>query len=141
MSTATAQSESTAGNTGQVELTEIRTVAARLVELWTAGRNLDAMRALYSADIVSVEGDGSETVGRTAVIQKSERWADDNAVGSRAVRGPFFNAADDTRGRFAVVFDETVTRRATGETTRLEEVGVYTVEDGKIAREEFFLVS
>ena len=41
-------------------------------------------------------------------------------------------------GQFAVHFTFEVTPKATGKRTTLEEVGVYTVKDDKITREQFF---
>jgi hypothetical protein len=46
-----------------------------------------------SAGRVSVEGSGEETVGQTAVIQKSERWVAVNTIESQTLRGPFFSGA------------------------------------------------
>ena len=40
--------------------------------------------------------------------------------------------------RFALIFDMDVTNRETGQRMQMREVGLYTVADGKIVREEFF---
>lgn len=40
--------------------------------------------------------------------------------------------------RFAMVFDLDVTAKADGRRTRMREVGLYTVRDGKIAEERCF---
>ena len=53
-------------------------------------------------------------------------------VHSFDVHGPF--VAHD---RFVVQFDADVTNKQSKERTQLSEVGVYTVKDGKIVREEF----
>jgi hypothetical protein len=50
--------------------------------------------------------------------------------GGEKVRGPFFNGPN----QFAVE----VTPKATGQRITLEEVGVYTVKDDQITREQFF---
>ena len=113
----------------------VQSVAERFVELVNQGKNFDVMRTMYAPDIVSVEGDGHETVGQQPVIKKSEEWVSDKSFDFQAVRGPFFNGP----GQFAVHFTFEVTRKATGERQTLEEVGVYTVNDaGKITREQFF---
>jgi hypothetical protein len=112
----------------------LQTVAAKFVELCSQGKNFDVMRTMYDPEIVSVEGDGTETRGQMPVIQKSERWAAANEIHGAKVRGPFFNGSND----FAVTFSFEVTRKATGERQSLEEVGVYTVKGDKITRERFF---
>jgi hypothetical protein len=112
----------------------IHTVAKQFVEMCNQGKNFDVMRTMYDPNIVSVEGDGSETAGQQQVIQKSERWGAENTIHGEKVRGPYFNGP----GEFAVHFTFEVTPKATGKRVTLEEVGVYTVKGDKITREEFF---
>src|SRR5262245_23838457 len=112
----------------------LEAIARRFVELCNKGQNFDVMRTMYAADIVSVEGDGSETAGQGPVIRKSEQWVAGNRIDAQKLRGPFLNGAD----QFAIHFVHDVTRKATGERATLEEVGVYTVKGDKIAREQFF---
>jgi hypothetical protein len=90
---------------------------------------------MYAESIVSVEASGEETVGKTPVIQKSERWVSDKSFDGEKVRGPYFNGPN----QFAVHFTLQVTPKATGKQITLEEVGVYTVnKEDKITREQFF---
>lgn len=113
----------------------VQTVAERFVELVNQGKNFDVMRTLYAPDIVSVEGDGTETAGQQRVIEKSERWVADKSFDFQAVRGPFYNGDS----QFAVHFVHKVTPKATGQQVTLEEVAVYTVNgDDRITREQFF---
>jgi len=91
---------------------------------------------MYAPDIVSVEGDGKETAGQGPVIKKSEDWAGVNTFHGETVAGPFFNGANPDQ--FVVFFTLDVTPKATGHRTTLEEVGVYTVKNDKITREQFF---
>ena len=112
----------------------LQTVARQFVELCNQGKNFDVMRTMYAPDIVSVEGDGKETAGQTPVIHKSEVWGANNTIHSETVRGPFFNGPN----QFAVHSTFEVTPKATGKRITLEEVGVYTVADDKITREQFF---
>ena len=109
-------------------------VARKFVELCNQGKNFDVMRTMYAPDIVSVEGDGAETKGQSPVIKKSEIWQGENEIHSEKVRGPFFNGDN----QFSVHFTFEVTRKATGENATLEGVGVYTVKDDKITREQFY---
>lgn len=116
-------------------------VADQLVALCRAARNLEAVDTLLSADVVSVEATGNETMpavmtGRDAVRGKTEWWIQNHVVHSAEARGPFPHG-----DRFAVVFDYVVTPKVgpmAGKKIRMEEVALYTVTDGKITREEFF---
>jgi SnoaL-like domain len=117
----------------------VRTVATKFMELCRAGKNFEVMRTMYAPEMVSVEGDGKETIGQQAVIRKSEIWRANNTIRSDKLRGPFFcGDANASSGRFAVFFTTDITRNATGERVTLEEVGLYTVKDDKITREEFY---
>jgi SnoaL-like domain len=122
-------------NSFRKELTmSIQTVARKFVEMCNQGKNFDVMETMYAPTIVSVEGAGEETVGKTPVIQKSEGWQANNTIGGEKVHGPFFNGPN----QFAVHFTFEVTPKATGQRITLEEVGVYAVKDDKIRREQFF---
>src|SRR4051794_40144879 len=113
----------------------VQTVAKQFVDLCNQGKNFDVMRTMYAPGIVSVEGNGTETVGQQPVIKKSEDWGADKSFDFQAIRGPFFNGAN----QFAVHYTHKVTPKATGKQITLEEVAVYTVnKDDKITREQFF---
>ena len=112
----------------------IQTVARKFVELCSQGKNFDVMETMYAPTIVSVEGGGEETAGQQPVIQKSRVWQGNNTIHGEKVRGPYFNGPN----QFAVHFTFEVTPKATGQRITLEEVGVYTVKDAKITREQFF---
>ena len=114
-------------------------VGARLCELCGEGRNLDAINELYSDDVVSVEAAEGEGFPRTmtgidAVRGKNQWWYENHEVHAGDVKGPF-NHGDD---QFAVMFTMDVTQKASGQRFNMNEVGVYTVQDGKVAKEEFF---
>lgn len=116
-------------------------VANQLVALCRAGRNIEAVETLLSPDVVSVEATGDETMpavmnGRDAVRGKNEWWVNNHKVHSARVKGPYPNG-----DRFAVIFDFEVTPAVgpmAGKRMRMEEVAIYTVADGKVAREEFY---
>jgi len=114
----------------------VRSVAKQFVDLCRVGKNFDVMRTLYSPTIVSVEGDGKETVGQGPVIKKSEDWGGDKTFHGETVAGPFFNGANPDQ--FVVYFTFDITPKATGKRMTVDEVGVYTVKDDKITREQFF---
>ena len=114
----------------------LRSVATRFVELCRQGKNFDVMRTMYDPGIVSVEGDGKETAGQGPVIKKSEDWASDKTFHGETVAGPFYNSA--APDQFVVYFTLDITPKATGKRITIDEVGVYTVKNDKITREQFF---
>jgi hypothetical protein len=114
------------------------TIAEELVELCRAGRNLDAIKKLYSPKIVSVESVGSETMpaemtGLEAVRGKNEWWYANNEIHSNTVRGPFVGDQ-----QFVVQYDWDVTFKPTGQRSAMTELALYTVKDGKIVHERFY---
>jgi hypothetical protein len=93
---------------------------------------------LFSPDAVSVEAwvpPGAERIatGLPAIRAKGEAWGRDHEVHKAEVSGPFPH--DD---RFAVYFDFEVTNKPSNRRISMQEVGLFTVENGKIVREEFF---
>ena len=112
-------------------------VAKKVVELCRKQAWKEAVDTLYADNIVSVEahamGGGSpETHGIEGVQKKVDWWTNTMEVHSFKVQGPF--VAHD---RFAVQFDVDVTDKNSNKRFQMSEVGVYTVKDGKIVREEF----
>ena len=112
-------------------------VATRLVELCRNGEWRKALDELYAKDIVSVEAHKMENMpaemrGIDQVRGKTDWWEKNMEVHSAKVSGPF--VARDT---FVVQFDIDVTDKASKKRMQMSEVGVYTVKDGKVAREEF----
>ncbi len=114
----------------------LQSVAEKFVDLCRQGKNFDVMETLYSPDIVSVEGDGKETAAQGPVIKKSKDWVSDKTFNGETVAGPFYNGANPDQ--FVVYFTLDITPKATGKRITLEEVGVYTVKNDKITREQFF---
>jgi len=116
-------------------------IATQLVALCRAGRNIEAVDALLSDNVVSVEARGDETMpaemtGRDTIRGKNEWWVNNHKIHNASVKGPYPNG-----DRFAVIFNfdvTPVTGPMAGQRMRMEEVALYTVADGKITREEFF---
>lgn len=118
---------------------DTKAVAEKLVEYCRAGRNADAIKELYSDDIVSVEARGDETMpaemrGIDAIRGKNQWWSENHEVHGAEIEGPMFNGDD----KFAVIFDYDITVKQSGERTKMREVARYTVKDGKIVHEEFY---
>ncbi len=112
-------------------------VATKLVEHCRSGEWMKAVDDLYSKDIVSVEprameGMPAEMRGIDQVRGKSEWWEKSMEVHSAKVTWPF--VARDT---FVVQFDVDVTDKTSKKRMQMSEVGIYTVKDGKVEREEF----
>lgn len=112
-------------------------VAKKLVELCHAGQFEEATRTLYGQDIVSVEahamGDMPAVAeGFDAVWAKTEWWVKNHEVHSTKATGPFV-----ANEKFVVRFDIDVTNKPSGKRFQGSEVGIYTVKDGKVVREEF----
>jgi hypothetical protein len=112
-------------------------VAKKVVELVRKQAWHEALDTLYDKDIVSVEahvmGGGSpESRGIEAVRKKTDWWLENMQVHSFTANGPFVG-----HDRFAVQYDADVTDKNSKKRMQLSEVGVYTVKNGKIVREEF----
>ncbi len=98
---------------------------------------MQALEELYADDIVSVEpmelgGLPRELHGKDAVRAKNKWWFDVNELHSGTVTGPFLSP-----DRFSVIFSLDWTVKATGERRHFDEIAVYTVDGGRISREEF----
>jgi hypothetical protein len=112
-------------------------IAKKVVELTRKQAWYEALDTLYDDDIVSVEafnmGGGSpETRGKEGVRGKIDWWVNATEVHSFNANEPF--VAHD---RFVVQYDADVTDKNSKQRRKLSEVGVYTVKNGKIVREEF----
>jgi SnoaL-like domain len=112
-------------------------VATKLAEYCRNGEWMKAVDELYDKDIVSIEPHAMENMpaemrGIDQVRGKTEWWENNFDVHSAKIGGPF--VARDT---FVVQFDVDVTEKTSRKRTQLSEVGIYTVKDGKVTREEF----
>ena len=117
----------------------VRTVAAKFIDLCSRGKHFEFMHTFYAPGMISVEGSGVETVGKAAVIRKSEIFQGNNAIEGQDLRGPFFcGDADAKSGRFGVYTSIEFSPKAGGKRVKHEEVGLYTVKNDIVTREEFF---
>lgn len=111
-------------------------VANDLVAMWKAGQFDESGEKYWADDIVSCENmPGSEMAeirGKAGVRGKGEWWAANHEVHSVQVEGPYLHG-----DQFAVRFKMDVTPKG-GERTAMDEVGLYTIKDGKIVEERFF---
>lgn len=113
-------------------------IARKMVELCREGKNAEALDTLFASDVVSVEagmppGMDREARGLAAVKAKGEWWRANHEIHSATLTGPWPH--DD---KFIVGFNYDITNKPSGQRMTMDEVGLYSVKDGKIVREEFF---
>ncbi|TIL80250.1 MAG: nuclear transport factor 2 family protein [Mesorhizobium sp.] len=111
-------------------------MAKEFTELLKQGQNEAAAEKYNADDIVSyeaMEGPMAVCNGKEAVKQKGQWWEENNEVHGGSVEGPYVNG-----DQFAVRFKFDITPKATGERVSMDEVGLYTVKNGKIAEERFY---
>jgi ketosteroid isomerase-like protein len=112
-------------------------IGKKYVALCKEGK-FDACLEFFSKDAVSVEAGGPpgqerEAKGLEAIQAKGKQWVENHEVHSMEVTGPYPND-----NRFAVRFVFDVTNKPSKRRMNMDEVGLFTVEGGKIVKEEFF---
>jgi len=113
-------------------------IGKKYVALCKEGKNDVILDELFTKDTVSVEagappGQDRAAKGLDAIRAKSKWWRDNHTVHGAEVFGPYPH--DD---RFAVRFLYDITQKASGKRLTMDEVGLFTVANGKIVKEEFF---
>jgi hypothetical protein len=113
-------------------------VGKKLVDFCKTNKVVDAINELYGKDIESREaiespGMPAESRGIANALKKNQQWEETMEVHSSQVDGPF-----PLGDRFAVHFKYDATDKKTHKRWAMEEVGIYTVKNGKIVKEEFF---
>jgi len=113
-------------------------IAKRYVALCKEGKFEQCLDELFAKDAVSVEavappGGERAATGLEELRAKSRWWADNHTVHKAEVWGPYPH--DE---RFAVRFLFDITNKPNNQRMTLDEVGLFTVSNGKITREEFF---
>ena len=116
-------------------------VAKKLVELCKQHKHKEAMEALYSPKIVSIEAGGPpgkdpRSEGIAAVKAKAQWWEENHQIHKSEIAGPWPHG-----DRFIVRFTYEVTAKAgpmSGQRFTMDEAALYTVKDGKVVHEEFF---
>jgi ketosteroid isomerase-like protein len=113
-------------------------VAKKYVSLCKEGKFDECLNALFAPNAVSVEagappGQERTAKGLDAIKAKGKWWTDNHTVHKAEVSGPYPHD-----NRFAVRFVFDITNKPTNKRMTMDEVGLFTVENGKITREEFF---
>ena len=115
-------------------------IGQKLVAFCREGKNLESVNTLYAKDVESVEaapppsGGDRTTKGIEAVRGKNQWWAENHEIHEAHVEGPWPHGAD----RFVVRFAYDVTNKPSGRRMKMDEIGVFTVADGKVVKEEYF---
>lgn len=119
----------------------IMKVANELIGHCKNGTEAEGLKSLYAPNAVSVEsvdmGGGRETKGVEAIQGKHDWWNGAFEVHEQKIEGPYVHGAN----QFGVIFELDATNKETGERSPMKEVAVYTVDNGKIAKEEFFYLA
>ncbi|MEO0383455.1 MAG: SnoaL-like domain-containing protein [Pseudomonadota bacterium] len=118
----------------------LQEIADALINHCRNGTEAEGLNTLYADDVVSIEalaqpGGGPQVFkGLDALRGKHAYW--DNAMEQVSIEagGPYPHQPD----KFALTFKGQATVKETGEPFEMDEIAIYTVKDGKIAREEFF---
>ena len=113
-------------------------IAKKYTDLCREHQNHVAIETLFSPDAVSVEavampGMAAEARGVKAIAEKGKKWMSEHEVHSSKLEGPWPHG-----NRFAVRFSYDVTNKPSGRRMQMDEIGLFTVENDKIVREEFF---
>lgn len=109
-------------------------IGADLVALFNRAKFREIEEKWWAPGIESVEGHGTNKGwrGRAAVEGKNAWWTSMNTIRGASAEGPFLGASG-----FAVKFHMDIEEKGTLKRWIMDEVGVYTVQNGKIIREEF----
>ncbi len=88
----------------------------------------------WHPEFVSVEGDGMDFKGRPAVEEKHRQWAETVTCHAVKAHGPYA-----TPNGFCIRYElDAEAKDGSWPRMQMDEIGVYTIEDGKVVREEFF---
>ena len=115
----------------------VEKMAKDLVALCRQGKFEDVQKKYYAQDVVSIEsmsmeGKPREIRGLDAVMKKGEEWKQNTEVHSMEISEPL-----EAGSYFTVRYILDATCKQTNQRMKMEEIGVYKVENGKIVREEF----
>ena len=112
-------------------------VADGLMAMWNGGQWKESGEKYWADDAVScepMEGPMARLQGREALRGKAEWWDANHDIHSFKADGLAING-----DQFLVHFAMDVTNKADGKRMQLSEHGLYTVKDGKITEERFFM--
>lgn len=103
-----------------------------LVTLFNQNKADDWIKGVWSKDVESIEGTGQVARGAAQILAKWDWWTSNHEVMGASAEGPYVGATG-----FAAKYQLHVKDKSTGADMHMTEVAVYTVEKGRITREEF----
>lgn len=106
--------------------------AATMAHLRSGKPDAELWSAHFSPKFMSIEGSGQGWKGVKAVKKKCDEWVDQHEVHAVNFEGPYVGATG-----FGIKYTLDVTNKASGQRFSMSEVGVYTIEKGKVVQEEF----
>src|SRR5262245_47230832 len=113
----------------------VQEIAEDLVAMCKEGKFDESGEKYWADDVVSLEpmpGDMARIQGKAGVRGKGEWWSANHEIHGVEVEGPYVHG-----DQFVVRFKMELTPKG-GQRTSMDEVGVYTIKEGKIAEERFF---
>ena len=116
-------------------MSDTYTIGKKLVEFCNAGKEYEGLKTLYAPNAISyepMEGPNQVCEGVEAITAKHDWWNENTIVHASNATGPF-----PYGDRFAVIYDMDVTMKHDSSRVKMQEVGLYSVENGKIIKEEF----
>ncbi|MEM6382756.1 MAG: SnoaL-like domain-containing protein [Pseudomonadota bacterium] len=115
-------------------------IANALAAHCRAGTESEGLKTLFADNAVSVEAmpmpgtDSQVTEGLEGIRGKHAWWDNAMEMIESEVLGPYPHQPN----KFALVFKGMAKVKETGEDFPMDEIAIYTVDGGKIVREEFF---
>lgn len=101
--------------------------------------NVDEMYAENAESVEAVVPPGRYvrvTSGREAIKAKREDWLKTHDLLNLSADGPYVHPPN----RFGVRFEAEVVQKDTGKLMKLREIAIYSIEEGRIVREEFYML-
>ena len=119
---------------------ETQEIAQKLCEHCRNHTEAQGLQELYAENAVSIEpmapeGQNPVSEGRAAIQAKHDWWGQNFEVHNFDLEVPFING-----NNFSVIFEIDATDKANEQRWKSKEVALYEVENGKIARESFFMM-
>ncbi|MGH7025187.1 MAG: SnoaL-like domain-containing protein [Caulobacteraceae bacterium] len=112
-----------------------RQIADDLAAMCRQARFQEAGEKYWADDVISVEfrGETPVTRGKAAARAKAVWWAAAHELHGIEIEGPWVNG-----DQFALRFTMDVTNKQSKQRMSVDEIGLYTVNGGRIAEERFF---
>ncbi len=117
-------------------------IGREFVQAMRDRRGLASVEELYAENAQSIEAvvppvrQFRITKGRDAIKGKREDWLATHEIQELEVDGPYVHPPN----RFGVRYRAEVVQKGTGERMTLREIAVYSVAEGKVVLEEFFML-